>query len=225
MKILLIEDDADTAAYIRRGLREAGHVVEVAANADDGGFLARQGGHDMLIVDRMIPGGDGLSLVKGLRAEQVLAPVLFLTALDGVNDRVEGLEAGGDDYLAKPFAFSELLARVNALGRRPPLSRAKTSIGVADLTMDLARRVVTRAGRRIDLTPQEFRLLEYLLAHAGQVVTRTMLLENVWDFHFDPQTNIVDAHVSRLRGKVDRGFDQELIRTVRGSGYIVDVAG
>ncbi len=224
MKILLIEDDADTSAYVRRGLREAGHVVEVAATADDGAFLASQGSHDVMIVDRMIPGGDGLTLVKTLRGGGTTTPVLFLTALDGVNDRVEGLEAGADYYLVKPFAFSELLARVNALGRRPPLSRPRGTVAVADLEMDVARRTVTRGGRRIDLTPQEFRLLEYMLGHAGQVVTRSMLLEKVWDFQFDPQTNIVDAHVSRLRAKIDRGFATELIRTVRGSGYIIDVA-
>lgn len=219
MKVLLVEDDQDTAAYIVNGLKQHGHVVDHAANGRDGLFLATEGGHDVIIADRMLPGLDGLALVKALRAANLRTPVLFLTALGGIDDRVEGLESGGDDYLVKPFAFAELLARLNALARRPPMVDVATTLKVADLEMDLIARTVTRAGRRIDLKPREFQLLEYLMRHAGQVVTRTMLLENVWDFHFDPGTNIVDTHVSRLRAKVDRGFDNELIHTVRGVGY------
>ena len=219
MKLLLIEDDADLAAYLVRGLKEAGHTVDHAADGKGGLFLAAGGNYDVLIVDRRLPGLDGLSVVKTLRGADVKSPVLFLTAQGGVEDRVEGLMAGGDDYLAKPFAFAELLARISALARRPPLSEQTTRLAVADLEMDLVKRTVTRAGQRIDLQPQEFKLLEYLLRHAGQVVTRTMLLENVWDFHFDPKTSVVETHVSRLRAKVDKGFDSELIHTVRGAGY------
>ena len=219
MKLLLIEDDADLAAYLVRGLKEAGHTVDHAADGKGGLFLAAGGNYDVLIVDRRLPGLDGLSVVKTLRGADVKSPVLFLTAQGGVEDRVEGLMAGGDDYIAKPFAFAELLARISALARRPPLSEQTTRLAVADLEMDLVKRTVTRAGQRIDLQPQEFKLLEYLLRHAGQVVTRTMLLENVWDFHFDPKTSVVETHVSRLRAKVDKGFDGELIHTVRGAGY------
>ena len=219
MKLLLIEDDADLAAYLVRGLKEAGHTVDHAADGKSGLFLAAGGNYDVLVVDRRLPGLDGLSVVKTLRGADVKSPVLFLTAQGGVDDRVEGLMAGGDDYLAKPFAFAELLARIAALARRPPLSEQTTRLTVADLEMDLVKRTVTRAGQRIDLQPQEFKLLEYLLRHAGQVVTRTMLLENVWDFHFDPKTSVVETHVSRLRAKVDKNFDGELIHTVRGAGY------
>jgi len=218
MRILLIEDDQETASYLARGLREHGHVVDHAATGQDGLFLAG-GGHDVLIVDRMLPGLDGLGLVRALRETGVKAPVLFLTALGGVGDRVKGLEAGGDDYLVKPFAFAELLARVNALARRPPLVEVRTVLSVADLEMDLLKRTVTRAGQRVELQPREFQLLEYLLANAERVVTRTMLLEAVWDFHFDPKTNIVETHISRLRAKLAQGGGAELIHTVRGAGY------
>lgn len=222
MKILVVEDDAETAAYVARGLREAGHLADIAPDGQDGLFLATTGGYDVLVVDRMLPKLDGLSLVRALRAAQVAAPVLFLTARAGVGDRVEGLDAGGDDYLAKPFAFAELMARVNALARRPPPRAAEpTLLRVADLEMDLIRRTVTRAGRRIELQPREFRLLEYLMRREGEVVTRTMLLEGVWDFHFDPRTSVVETHISRLRAKLDRGFDRPLLHTVRGAGYVI----
>ena len=221
MKILLIEDDAETAAYIGGGLRQHGHVVDQAANGRDGLFMASGETYDVLVVDRMLPGLDGLGIVRTLRATGHSTPVLFLTALGGIDDRVEGLNAGGDDYLVKPFAFAELLARLNALTRRPPLAQVETVLRLADLEMDLLKRGVTRGGTRIDLQPREFQLLEYLLRHADRVVTRTMLLEGVWDFHFDPRTNIVETHMSRLRGKLDRGGDPELIHTVRGAGYMI----
>lgn len=219
MKVLLVEDDTETAAYIANGLAEHGHVVDCANNGPEGLFLAGGGAYDVAIVDRMLPGLDGLSVVKTLRGDGIGTAVLFLTNLGGIDDRVEGLDAGGDDYLVKPFAFSELLARVNALGRRPVISAAETALRFADLEMDLLKRSVTRGGQEIDLQPREFKLLECLLRHAGRVVTRTMLLEMVWDFHFDPKTNIVETHMSRLRAKIDRGFDSELIHTIRGSGY------
>jgi two-component system OmpR family response regulator len=218
VKILLIEDDEETAAYITRGLREHGHVIDHASNGRDGLFLASAGEHDVLIVDRMLPAMDGLGLVRTLRGAGVRTPVLFLTALGGVGDRVRGLDAGGDDYLAKPFAFAELLARVNALARRPPLVEVQTVLRVADLEIDLLKRSVRRGGARIELQPREFQLLEHLMRHAGRVVTRTMLLESVWDFHFDPKTNIVETHISRLRGKLGA---PELIHTVRGAGYVM----
>lgn len=219
MKILVVEDDAETAEYIVKGLGEEGHLAVPAASGDEGLYRAATESFDLLIVDRMLPGLDGLALVKTLRGAGNRTPVLFLTALGGVDDRVMGLNAGGDDYLVKPFAFAELVARVGALGRRPPMSPVATRLRVADLDLDLLARTVRRAGRPIDLQPREFRLLEYLMRHAGQVVTRTMLLENVWDFHFDPRTNVVETHISRLRGKIDRGFAPELIHTVRGAGY------
>jgi two-component system OmpR family response regulator len=222
LKILVLEDEPETAAYIKKGLSEAGHVVDLCSDGRDAFHLASGADYDVLVLDRMVPGMDGLRTVKSLRAAGVRTPVLFLTAVSGVGDRVEGLEAGGDDYLVKPFAFTELAARLNALARRPPISEVKTVLKAADLEMDLLKRTVTRGGRRIDLKPQEFRLLEYLMRHAGQVVTRTMLLENVWDFHFDPKTNIVESHMSRIRSKVDRGFPRELIQTVRGAGYRID---
>jgi two-component system OmpR family response regulator len=221
MKVLVIEDDKETGAYISRSLQEHGHVVDLAPNGRDGLFLAAREPYDIMIVDRMLPALDGLSVVKSIRAAGVKTPVLFLTTMSGVGDRVEGLEAGGDDYLVKPFAFAELLARVNALARRPPVTEVQTVIRVADLEMDLLSRKVRRAGQDIELQPREFLLLEYLMRNAGRVVTRTMLLENVWDFHFDPKTNIVETHISRLRSKVDRGFGSELIETVRGSGYLL----
>lgn len=219
MKVLVVEDDAETADYIINGLSEHGHVVDHALNGHDGLFLAGGGGYEVAVVDRMLPGLDGLSLVKTLRNDGVGTAVLFLTNLDGIDDRVEGLEAGGDDYLVKPFAFSELLARVNALGRRPTMGAAETVLRAGDLEMDILKRWVVRDGKVIELQPREFKLLECLMRHAGRVVTRTMLLEMVWDFHFDPKTNIVETHMSRLRGKVDRGFNCQLIHTLRGSGY------
>ena len=225
MKVLLIEDDGETSAYVARGLREQGHVVDLAATGRDGLFLAADGGHDVLIVDRMLPGLDGIGVVRALREAGVKAPVLFLTALGGVGDRVRGLEAGGDDYLVKPFAFAELVARVNALARRPPISDAPTALRVADLEMDLLKRTVTRAGNTIELQPREFQLLEFLMRNADRVVTRTMLLEAVWDFHFDPKTNIVETHMSRLRAKISQHGGPDLIHTVRGAGYALRAPG
>lgn len=220
MRILLIEDDAETAAYVQAGLREAGHDVAVSGDGRDGLFRASGHEWDLLLVDRMLPGIDGLALVRALRAGGVETPVLFLTTLGGIDDRVGGLNAGGDDYLVKPFAFSELAARVAALGRRPRRTAAGTVLRVADLEVDLLARTVRRAGRGIDLQPREFRLLEFLMRHAGQVVTRTMLLERVWGLHFDPRTNVVESHVSRLRAKVDKGNHAvALIHTLRGAGY------
>ncbi len=219
MKILIIEDDPETAAYVANGLKEHGHTVDQAPNGRDGLFLAAGESYDVMVVDRMLPRLDGLGIVKTIRGAGVNTPVLFLTTLGGIDDRVEGLEAGGDDYLVKPFAFAELLARINALARRPPMSSMETTLRVADLEIDLRKRTVARAGQRLELQPQEFKLLEYLMRNADRVVTRTMLLENVWEFHFDPQTNVVETHISRLRGKVDRDFGVELIHTVRGSGY------
>jgi two-component system, OmpR family, response regulator len=219
MKVLLIEDDQETSAYVARGLREQGHVVDLAATGRDGLFLATGGGHEVLIVDRMLPGLDGIGLVQALRGTGVKAPVLFLTALGGVGDRVRGLDAGGDDYLVKPFAFAELLARVHALARRPPLSDTPTVLQAGDLEIDLLGRTVARGGKTIDLQPREFQLLAFLMRNADRVVTRTMLLEAVWDFHFDPKTNIVESHISRLRSKLSQNGGAELIHTVRGSGY------
>ncbi len=219
MRVLVVEDDFETAASIVNGLSEHGHVADHAINGREGLFLAGSGGYEVAIIDRMLPDLDGLSLVKTLRADGVRTAVLFLTNLGGIDDRVEGLNAGGDDYLVKPFAFSELLARVNALSRRPATSAPETVLRVADLELDLLKRSVVRGGRVIDLQPREFKLLEYLVRNAGRMVTRTMLLENVWDFHFDPKTNIVETHMSRLRSKADRGFSCELIHTFRGIGY------
>lgn len=222
MRVLLIEDDEETAGFVSRGLAEQGHVVDRAANGRDGLFLATGETYDVLVVDRMLPSLDGLAVVRALRAGGHKSPVLFLTALGGVGDRVEGLEAGGDDYLIKPFAFAELLARLNALLRRPPLAERPTTTELADLRVDLLTREVTRAGERVDLQAREYAVLEFLLRHRDRVVTRTMLLEGVWDFHFDPRTNIVETHISRLRGKLNRGGrDAELIHTVRGAGYII----
>ncbi len=219
MRILVIEDDAETASYLVEGLKEEGHTVICTPNGREGLFLAASEDFDLAIVDRMLPEMDGLTLVKALRAAKVETPALFLTTMAGIDDRVTGLNAGGDDYLVKPFAFGELVARVAALGRRPRKTSAETNFKVADLELDLLTRTVKRAGREIALQPREFRLLEYLMRHAGHVVTRTMLLENVWDYHFDPRTNIVESHLSRLRTKVDKGFAVELIHTVRGAGY------
>lgn len=220
MKILLVEDDEQTAGYIAKGLRERGHLVDRAENGRDGLKFATAERYDVMIVDRMLPQLDGLALVKAARSAGVTSPALFLTTLGGVDDRVAGLNAGADDYLAKPFAFPELLARVSALARRPPLVPA-TRLEVGDLELDLLSRSVRRAGQTIDLLAQELKILEYLMRHAGEIVTRTMLLQNVWDFHFDPRTNIVETHISRLRGKIDRGFDKPLLHTVRGAGYVI----
>jgi two-component system OmpR family response regulator len=219
MKILVIEDDAQTATYVQTGLRQEGHDVDHCANGPNGLELAVSRDYDVLVVDRMLPGLDGLSIVRALRAARRDTPVLFLTSIGGVDDRVEGLEAGGDDYLLKPFAFSELLARLNALGRRAPSKREETVLRVGGLEMNLIARTVLRDGQPIDLQPREFRLLEYLMRNRGRVLTRTMLLERVWDFHFDPKTNVVETHISRLRAKVDKPFAAEMIRTVRGAGY------
>ena len=219
MRVLVIEDDADTAAYIRKGLKEEGHVVDHAQDGKEGLFMALGQSYDVTIVDRMLPGLDGLSIIQTLRTSGNTTPVLILSALGEVDDRVQGLRAGGDDYLVKPFAFSELLARLEALVRRADTEAAETSLRVDDLQLDLLTRVVKRAGQVIELQPREFRLLEYLMRHAGQVVTRTMLLENVWDYHFDPQTNVIDVHVSRLRRKIDKEFGQPLLHTIRGAGY------
>jgi two-component system OmpR family response regulator len=221
MKLLIVEDDKEAAGYLKRALTEAGHAVHHAAGGRDGLMLAAVEPYDVIILDRMLPELDGLSILRTIRASGVKTPVLLLTAMGGIDDRVEGLDAGSDDYLVKPFAFAELLARVNALARRPPQQEVRTELVLADLRMDLLRRTVTRAGQRIELQPREFQLLEYMLRNAGRVVTRTMLLESVWDFHFDPKTNIVETHMSRLRAKVDRGFSCELIHTVRGAGYII----
>ena len=225
MKILIIEDDKETRDYVSAGLKEAGHTVDSTRDGYEGLLLAKEGKYDLLIVDRMLPGLDGLTLVKTLRSTSCHVPVLFLTTMCGIDDRVEGLNAGADDYLVKPFAFSdELNARVNALLRRPRETMEQKVLQVSGLEIDLLKRVVRRSGQLIDLQPTEFRLLEYLVRHAGQVVTRTMLLENVWDFHFDPKTNIVETHISRLRGKLNAGNMSDLIHTVRGSGYMIHEA-
>jgi two-component system, OmpR family, response regulator len=219
MKVLLIEDDRRTAEYVCLGLRQNGYVVDHAEDGKQGFFLAEGESYDAIIVDRMLPGVDGLTIVKMLRASGIKVPIMFLTTMDGIDDRVEGLDAGADDYLVKPFAFEELLARLSALLRRPPLNEVKIRLKVGDLEMDLLKRTLTRAGKNIELQPQEFKLLEYLMRSEGRAVTRTMLLEDVWGFHFDPQTSIVETHISRLRAKIDRGYDRELLRTVRGVGY------
>ncbi|MEZ5800078.1 MAG: winged helix-turn-helix domain-containing protein [Nitratireductor sp.] len=219
MKILLMEDDPKTAEYVRNGFAEAGHVCVHLENGADGLFEATREEYDIIIADRMLPGLDGLSAVKALRAAGKKTPVIFLTSVSGVNDRVEGLEAGGDDYLVKPFAFSELAARVNALARRPVIQEQKTMLQVHDLEMDLIQRRVSRAGTEIELQPKEFQLLEALMRAEGRVLTRTMLLENVWDFHFDPQTSVVETHISRLRAKIDKPFDIPLLHTIRSTGY------
>ncbi|HVM80615.1 MAG TPA: response regulator transcription factor [Stellaceae bacterium] len=221
MKLLVIEDDREAAAYLVKGLSESGYSVDHAGDGREGLFLAASGAYDALIVDRMLPGMDGLQAIASLRATGKHTPVLILSALGAVDDRVKGLRAGGDDYLVKPFAFSELLARLEALLRRGGTPTANTKLKVDDLEMDLLARTVRRAGQEIDLLPREFRLLEYLMRHAGQVVTRTMLLEHVWDYHFDPQTNVIDVHVSRLRQKIDRGFPHAMLQTVRGAGYML----
>ena len=222
MRLLIIEDDRDAASYMAKGLKESGHGVDSVHTGKEGLLIAAGGEYDVLIVDRMLPELDGLSLVRTLRATGNATPVLFLSALGQVDDRVKGLRSGGDDYLAKPYAFSELLARLEALGRRKHGANGggpETVLRYDELAMDLLARRVERAGREIDLQPREFKLLEVLLRHAGQVMTRTMLLEKVWDYRFDPQTNVIDVHISRLRQKIDRGFTHPLIHTVRGAGY------
>ena len=219
MKVLVIEDDHESADFVKEVLNDAGHAVDVANDGNRGLALARAGEFDALIVDRMLPEKDGLTLVREYRDSGGKAPALFLSALGDVDHRVEGLKAGADDYLSKPFAPTELAARVEALGRRQPPEQPITVLKAGDLTMDLLSRKVTRGETKIDLQPREFRLLEYLMRNAGQVVTRTMLLEKVWDYHFDPQTNVIDVHISRLRGKIDKDFHEPLLHTVRGAGY------
>ena len=222
MRILIIEDDRDAAAYLVKAFREVGHVADHAADGVAGYDLAREGAYDVAIVDRMLPKMDGLSLIGALRAQSVETPVLILSALGQVDDRVKGLRAGGDDYLSKPYDFSELLARVDALARRRPKGASEETVyRLADLELDRLSHKVSRKGAEIVLQPREFRLLEYLMQHAGEVVTRTMLLENVWDYHFDPQTNVIDVHVSRLRAKIDKDFDPPLLHTIRGAGYMI----
>jgi two-component system OmpR family response regulator len=224
MKILVIEDDVAIGAYIADGLREEGHSIDLIVSGADGLVQATIGSYDVMVVDRMLPGLDGLSLVKTLRATKNTTPVLFLTSLGGVDDRIEGLQAGGDDYLVKPFAFGELSARIAAISRRPRAEAEATVLKAADLDMDLLHRRVTRSGQTIDLLPREFALLEHLLRRKGRVQTRTMLMEAVWDIHYDPMTNVVDTHISRLRAKIDKPFATELIETVRGSGYRISGA-
>lgn len=221
MRILLVEDDRDAAEYLRKAFREAGHVVDHAADGEEGLTLALDGKYDVLVVDRMLPLRDGLSLVAELRGRGYATPVLILSALGQVDDRVQGLRAGGDDYLPKPYAFTELLARVEALARRGGPQAADSVYKVGELELDRLAHRVSRGGKDIILQPREFRLLEFLMRHAGQVVTRTMLLENVWDYHFDPQTNVIDVHISRLRAKIDKGHEEPLLHTVRGSGYTI----
>lgn len=218
-KILVVEDDADTAEYLLNGLRQEGYVVEHVADGRDALYIASAADFDAIIMDRMIPGLDGLSVLKALRAAAVDTPLLILSALGQLDERVKGLRAGGDDYLAKPFAFSELSARLAGILRRPVRREVVTVLACGDLEMDLLQRRVTRGGRRLELLPREFKLLEYLLQHRDRVVTRTMLLEQLWDYRFDPHTSLIDTHVSRLRKKIDEGFDSPLLHTIRGSGY------
>ena len=221
MRVLVIEDDTETRDYVVAGLTQSGHLADAVADGKDGLFHALDQAYDVLVVDRMLPGLDGLSIVETVRRSDRKIPILILSALGEVDDRVEGLKRGGDDSLVKPFAFSELLARLEALVRRGEGDTPEARLQVADLEMDLLSRRVSRAGRQVELQPREFHLLEYLMRHSGQVVTRTMLLEKVWDYNFDPQTNVIDVHVSRLRRKIDKGFDQPLIQTVRGAGYVL----
>jgi len=221
MRVLVVEDDQKASDYLANALRESGHTVEQVADGLDGLHLARHERFDVLIVDRMLPRLDGLTLIRSLRENQVATPVLILSALDQVDDRVKGLRAGGDDYLTKPYHFVELLARIEALSRRERAEPGATQLEVGDLALDLVARRVTRADKRIELTAREFQLLEFLMRNAGQVVTRTMILEGVWDYHFDPQTNVIDVHISRLRQAIDRGFARPLLHTVRGAGYVL----
>ncbi len=225
MRVLIIEDDEEAAAFIAKALRESGHTADLANDGETGLTMARNEGYDILVVDRMLPRLDGLSIIRTLRDEGQDVPVLILSALGEVDDRVKGLKSGGDDYLTKPFAFSELLARIEALGRRVQPEEQKTTYTVGDLVLDRLSHRITRAGEVIQLQPREYRLLEYLMKHAGQVVTRTMLLEGVWDYHFDPQTNVIDVHISRLRAKIDKNYDKPLLHTVRGAGYVMRDGG
>jgi two-component system OmpR family response regulator len=224
MRILVIEDDEDVSAYISKGMKEAGHTINTADNGKDGLFLATTEDYDVLIVDRMLPELDGLTIIKTIRGAENTTPALILSALGEVDDRVKGLRCGGDDYLVKPFAFAELLARIEILGRRQDNNgtNEQTTLRAGDIELNLLSRKVTRGDQDIDLQSREFRLLEYMLRHKGQIVTRTMLLEHVWDYHFDPQTNVIDVHISRLRSKIDNGFETKTIRTVRGAGYIIE---
>jgi two-component system OmpR family response regulator len=219
MKLLVLEDDVATKDHLIRVLSAAGHTVDSCATGQEAIYLGASNVDSVIILDRMVPGIEGLSVLKALRAAGVRTPALFLTSMNGVDDRVEGLDAGADDYLVKPFATSELLARINALARRPPIAEIAAVLKVADLELDRMKRSVARAGRPVELQAQEYKLLEYMMLHAGEIVTRSMLLEHVWSFHFDPGTNVIESHMSRLRAKVDRGFDRELIQTVRGAGY------
>ena len=222
MKLLIIEDDSEAAAYLVKAFREQGHIADHAADGVDGYARAQEGGFDVLIVDRMLPKLDGLSLISSLRAQNIETPALILSALGQVDDRVKGLRAGGDDYLPKPYAFSELLARVEVLARRKNANGGEPTVyRIADLELDRLSHKLTRAGKEIPLQPREFRLLEYLMRNAGKVVTRTMLLEHVWDYHFDPQTNVIDVHISRLRSKIDKGQETSLLHTIRGAGYMI----
>lgn len=219
MRVLIVEDDLEAAAYMVKGLKESGYVVDHVADGREALYRVAAEAYDAVVVDRMLPGVDGLTIVRTMRTAGNLAPVLILSALGDVDDRVKGLKAGGDDYLVKPYAFAELLARLEALLRRGRADAPDTTLKIADLEMDLVGRTVRRAGKPIELKPKEFALLEYLMRHAGHVVTRTMLLENVWDYSFDPQTNVIDVHISRLRQKIDKGQDKPLLSTIRGAGY------
>jgi two-component system OmpR family response regulator len=221
MRILVVEDDLEAQRYLVKGLREAGHVVDEAADGETGLTLAMSRSYDVAVVDRMLPRLDGLKLVESMREERNMTPVLFLSALSDVDDRIKGLRAGGDDYLSKPYSFAELQARLDALIRRRDPAAIKTKVLVGDLELDLLSRTARREESSIDLQPREFRLLEYLMRHQGQIVTRTMLLENVWEYHFDPQTNVIDVHISRLRAKIDKGYPRPLLHTVRGAGYMI----
>jgi two-component system OmpR family response regulator len=225
MRVLVIEDEAETAAYLQKALKESGHLVEHAADGETGLALAESNAYDVMIVDRMLPKLDGLAVIETLRGKDDRTPALILSALGEVDDRVKGLRAGGDDYLSKPYAFSELLARIEALARRSTPEEAETRYVVGDLVLDRLSHKVTRAGQSVPLQPREYRLLEYLMKHAGQVVTRTMLLESVWDYHFDPQTNVIDVHISRLRAKIDKTFEKPLLHTIRGAGYTIRDGG
>lgn len=219
MKILIVEDAVDTAKFMARAIEDAGHSVDISHNGAEGELKARTLAYDVLVFDRMLPGKDGMQVVEDLRADGIVTPVLFLSALGDVEHRIEGLKAGGDDYLSKPYSSAELVARVEVLGKRTDPDSRQTVLKLGELEMDLITRKVTREGQKIDIQPREFRLLEYLMRNAGQIVTRTMLLEKVWDYHFDPQTNVIDVHVSRLRSKIDKDFDHPMLHTIRGTGY------
>ncbi len=222
MKVLLVEDNDRVARFVKKGLTEAGHTLDIAANGRDGLFMAASEPYDAIVMDRMLPGGvDGLAIIAALRESGNKVPILILSALGDVDERIQGLKSGADDYLVKPFAFGELMARLEALVRRGRQAAAETTLAVGDLSMDLLSRKVTRGGRALQLQPREFKLLEFLMRHANQVVTRTMLLEQVWDYHFDPRTNVVDVHVSKLRQKIDAGADKPLLRTIRNAGYML----